>query len=315
MQTNVEWSKRIVKISIQIGIIGMLTGIILGSLFMVNGLGLAFQERAMVGGTNHAAKQIPVDTAQNEVKILAYNIAKGFIHNRGLSFAAPEQVADRLERIADIIRAEQPDLVFLSETIFECGPSPGNQVLTLADVTGMHAWGFGENYNFGLPFYRIVGGNAILSRFPLEAVDNISLIGRQPFYVTSNNRRMLWCATHIAGQRLLLAAVHTDSYSAANNLRQTQQLLDYLDGRPAVLAGDFNANPSEPSIQLLEQSGQFSGAFDGPLTFPSNAPEQRLDFIFAPKSWELVEHRVVQSQASDHFPVVSTFRIPKEIDD
>jgi endonuclease/exonuclease/phosphatase (EEP) superfamily protein YafD len=122
---------------------------------------------------------------------------------------------------------------------------------------------------------------------------------------------MLWCATQIAGQRILLSAVHTDSFNPTNNLRQTQQILEYLNGQPAILAGDFNANPSEPSVQLIEHSRQFSGAIEGPLTFPASAPEQRIDFIFAPASWTLVEHRVIQNLASDHLPVVSTFRISK----
>jgi endonuclease/exonuclease/phosphatase family metal-dependent hydrolase len=291
---------------------GFLGGLlILGGLFVLNGLVLATRETSVVKLTGYSAKTAPSDAADTELKILAYNIAKGFIHKGGLSFSTPEAAAQRLEQIAEVIRAEQPDLVFLSEIIFECGPSPGNQVVALAEATGMHAWGFGENYNVGVPFYRIVGGNAILARVPLEPIENISLVGRQPFYVTKNNRRMLWCATQIAGQRILLAAVHTDSFNPANNLRQTQQMLEYLNGQPAILAGDFNANPPEPSIQLIEHSGQFSGAIEGSLTFPANAPDQRIDFIFAPISWTLVEHRVIQNSASDHLPVVSTFRISK----
>ena len=38
--------------------------------------------------------------------------------------------------------------------------------------TDLQYWAFGENFNFGLPFYRVVGGNAILSRWPIEPVGN-----------------------------------------------------------------------------------------------------------------------------------------------
>lgn len=307
-----QWrASKVIRYGLGVGItiVGMLA--ILGGLFALNGLVLATQETPIVKSTGHPAKIISADTEGIELKILAYNIAKGFIHKGGLSFNTPETVTQRLEQIVEIIRAEQPDLVFLSEIIFECSASPGNQVVMLAEATGMHAWGFGENYNVGVPFYRIIGGNAILSRFPLEPVENISLAGRKPFYVTTNNRRMLWCATQIAGQRILLAAVHTDSFNPANNFRQTQQILAYLNGRPAILAGDFNANPPEPSIQVLEHSGYFSGTIEGPFTFPANAPDQRIDFIFAPVSWTLVKQRVIQSPASDHLPVVSTFQIPE----
>ena len=70
--------------------------------------------------------------------------------------------------MAKVIREENPDFVFLSEAVRECTPCPVNQLELLAELCGMHAWAFGENYCFGLPLYRIVGGNAILSRFPLR---------------------------------------------------------------------------------------------------------------------------------------------------
>ena len=186
-----------------------------------------------------------------------------------------------------------------------------NQITTLAETTGMSFWVFGENYNFGLPFYRIVGGNAILSRWPLEAAANPSLAGRQPFYITKNNRRILWCAMMINGENILLGSVHNDSFNLTNNQAQVRQILDYLDGRPTILAGDFNARPQETPMQLFRESGQFVWAFDGPLTFPTSNPRQKIDFILAPAAWELIDHRVLQSSASDHLPIISTFRVKK----
>ncbi len=173
----------------------------------------------------------------------------------------------------------------------------------------MHSWAFGENYNFGLPFYRIVGGNAILSRMPLETVANPSLSGRKPFYVTKNNRRVLWCSLHIGGQHILAASVHNDSYDSANNLTQTRQLLEYIGHRNAIMAGDFNSNPGEPSIELIRKTGNFQASFGGPLTFPSSGAKQKIDFIFVPSEWELINHRVIQTNASDHYPVISVFRL------
>jgi endonuclease/exonuclease/phosphatase family metal-dependent hydrolase len=283
---------------------------ILASLFVINGVFLSKGETPISGVTSHAAMAVPTTSSPTQLKIMTYNIAKGSIHKGGITFEDREIVMKRLWQIADLINAEQPDIVFLSETIFECGPCPINQVVSLAEATGMYAWAFGENYNFGLPFYRIVGGNAILSRFPVEVVANLSLAGRKPFYVTKNNRRMLWCEAQIGDQRILLASVHNDSFDLANNLLQTQQMLNYAGKRAAILAGDFNVQPHEPSIQLIRNNGSFIGALDGPLTFPAKAPQQKIDFIFAPADWELIDHQVIQSHASDHLPVVSTFRVP-----
>lgn len=293
------WRSIVVLILIAIICIGLLT---------LNGVYLANNETPLSGITSHATSNQP-PVGVNEIKIMAYNIAKGFIYRGGINFERPDIVITRLWQMADLINKEQPDLVFLSETVFECGPSPINQITFLARAARMHTWAFGENYNFGLPFYRIVGGNAILSHWPMKTVDNPSLVGRQPFYVTKNNRRILWCELNINGKNILLGSVHNDSFDLTNNLAQTRQILDYIGEQPTILAGDFNARPDGPPMQLIQETGRFSGAFDGPLTFPSLAPEQTIDFILAPVDWDLLEHRVLQSDVSDHLPIVSTFRI------
>ncbi|GAK59193.1 endonuclease/exonuclease/phosphatase family protein [Candidatus Vecturithrix granuli] len=300
--------RRILKYGLWMGLLIFVICVAGIGLFVVNGVWLAHNEIPLSGQTSQAAaNQTPFEGAT--ITIMSYNIAKGFIHQGGISFAAQEVVLKRLHQIADLINAEQPDLVFLSETIFECGPSSVNQITTLAEATDMPFWAFGENYNFGLPFYRIVGGNAILSRWPLETVANPSLVGRKPFYVTQNNRRILWCKMTIKGEDILLGSVHNDSYNLQNNLVQVQQILGYLKGRPAILAGDFNAQPHEAPMQLFRETGQFVWAFNGPLTFPSSKPQQKIDFILAPAAWEFLDHRVLQSTASDHLPIISTFRV------
>jgi endonuclease/exonuclease/phosphatase family metal-dependent hydrolase len=243
------------------------------------------------------------------IKVLAFNIAKCFAFREDLSFDDVGAVAGRIERIAELINAEQPDFVFMSEVFTECGPCPINQASSLAKKTGMHVWAFGENFNFGFPFCRIVSGNVILSRWRIESIANSSLAGRQPFYVAKNNRRVLWCATDIGGRRVLLASIHNDSFERANNQRQMQQILDYAGDQPAILAGDFNAEPDWPSIELIRKSGRFSGAFDGPLTFPSDRPTRRIDYIVVPASWDMLDHRVIESDVSDHLPIVSRFRV------
>jgi endonuclease/exonuclease/phosphatase family metal-dependent hydrolase len=279
------------------------------ALFVINGMLLAWNETPRAGTTSHPAAPAPVSESF-EVKVMAYNIAKAFVHKGGVRFEDRAVVEERVGRLADVINAERPYLLFLSEVVVECGPCPVNQRERLAERTGMHAWVFGENYNFGLPFYRIVGGNAILSRRPLEAVANPSLAGRQPFYITKNNRRALWATGTFGGERVLLASLHNDSFDARNNLRQMQQILDYAVDQPLLLAGDFNAEPGSPSTRRVQESGRFSGAFEGPETFPSGRPDRRIDFILAPESWQLIEDHVPVSEASDHRPVVATFRVP-----
>jgi len=293
------------------------------SLFVLNGVWLASGETPLVKQTGHpavselAAKEVAVTELADagssvespRIKILAYNIAKGFVHQGGVSFASEAEVTARMTEIATLIEAEQPDLVFLSEAILECGPSPVNQVEFIAQQTGMASWAFGENFNFGLPGYRMISGNAILSRSELTPVANFNLAGRQPFYITKNNRRVLFCRTKITGQNVLLASIHTDSFDIENNLKQTQQILDFCANEPTILVGDFNCRPNEPSIPLILQTGRFVGSTDDVGTFPAQRPDRTIDFIFAPAGWELIEHRVIENTASDHRPIVALFEV------
>jgi endonuclease/exonuclease/phosphatase family metal-dependent hydrolase len=281
--------------------------VLLAALFLVNGLLLADGEAVRVVVLGRPAAP-PLNSG--ELRVLSYNIAKLFLHRGGMSFEGTEDVRRRLRRIADVIIAERPDLVFLSETVRECGPCPVDQVAELAEATGMHAYAFGENYCFGLPFYRAVGGNAILSRRPLEPVRNQTLAGRKPFYVIKNNRRALWCRMQVGGRPVLLGALHNDSFNLANNAAQVRQELAFVGDRDAIAAGDFNAWPGTPPIRLWRESGKFSRAFDGPATFPAGCPIRTIDFILGPPHWEVVEHRVIDTDASDHLPVLTVFRVP-----
>src|SRR5262249_30805022 len=128
--------------------LGLVVGVLL-ILFVVNGTILSHGETPVL----HVISDPPTGPLEARplltVKILAFNIAKCFVFKDGKGIESTRAVAARLERIAELIRAENPDFVFLSETVVECGPCPVNQVSSLTKATGMHAWAFGENYNCG----------------------------------------------------------------------------------------------------------------------------------------------------------------------
>jgi endonuclease/exonuclease/phosphatase family metal-dependent hydrolase len=289
-------------------VVGIVVFASFAALFALNGLVLA--DRTAPRMQALSVEPAPTASAPNEVTILAYNIAKAFVHKGGIHFESRENVESRLRRMAGIIRAEKPDFVFLSEAITECGPCDVNQAEFLAREAGLPHVATGENYNLGLPFFRITGGNAVLSRMPLAPIANFDLAGRRPFYITRNNRRALVVSAEIGGRTMLLASLHNDSFDMRNNETQARQIIDFLGDRPAVVAGDFNNRPAERSIKLFQESGRFSGAFDGPPTFFEGKRQERLDYILAPAGWELVDHRVVADDTSDHRPLVCRFKLP-----
>jgi endonuclease/exonuclease/phosphatase family metal-dependent hydrolase len=296
-----RWSKRLA-----LGAVALL--LLLVALFALNGLALADRQAPRM----HQLADIepaPSASAPGEVTVVAYNIAKGFAHRGGLRFDSRDAVEERIKKMAAVVKAERPDLVFLSESLTELAPCPVDQVELFARECGLPHAATGENYNLGVPGVRVVGGNAILSRHPLAPVANINLAGRQAFWVSKNNRRALFASAEIGGKSVLLGALHNDSFDMRNNAAQARQLLDYIGDRPCVLAGDFNNRPGEESIRLFRDSGKFAGAFDGPPTFFEGKRAERLDYIFAPAGWELLDHRVIADDTSDHRPVVCRFRV------
>jgi endonuclease/exonuclease/phosphatase family metal-dependent hydrolase len=193
----------------------------------------------------------------------------------------------------------------------ESGPNSINQTPVLAEHAGMHAWYFGEDINQGLPFYRFISGNAILSKWPLETIANQTLTANKSFFNLSIwSTRTLWCKTRLSNREILLASIHL-TIPWWNQLQKTQlrEVLGFAGSRSAILAGDFNVYPDEQIVKETIDTGSLSAKLDGPHTVSSHDPNAKIDYIFTPVGWELIEHEVIQTGLSDHMPVLSTYRI------
>lgn len=244
-----------------------------------------------------------------EVRLMAYNIAKAFCFEGG-RFASKDLVKSRLDLMADSIKAADPDVIFLSEVVWETPWNSVNQLKYLAEKCGYRHYAFGEYCNVGIPFFRYAGGVAVLSKWPLTPVANLDLVGRKPWWVTRNNRRALLVDIAIGTRTVRASPLHLDSFDLENNAAQIRQLLDYLGDTDAILAGDFNCWPGTPNLKLFAESRRFSGSLDGAKTIPSDRPDRRLDFILAPSHWKQTSTRVTGGTASDHLAVVSDFQLP-----
>lgn len=146
---------------------------------------------------------------------------------------------------------------------------------------------------------KLIGfGNAVLSRYPV--------LGKQNFPLPRQGEKRSLLRTEIcaAGQRFVFYTTHL-GLDQKERLRQVHRILEVTgaDRLPLVLAGDFNALPDAPEIRLLCKvfsTGDPAGACP---TFPSQSPEHKIDYIFFSNHWQLVEHRVYDSRASDHLPL------------
>jgi endonuclease/exonuclease/phosphatase family metal-dependent hydrolase len=292
--------------------ITVLGGLLLAvGLFAFNGLVLASRDTPVV-------REFPVPhpagsgAGPRQVVVMSFNISKAFAHRGNFQFDTAANVTAQLDRLAKIIQVAKPDVVCLQDVMTEAGTMPVDQVEFLAKAARLPYSVFGEHYNVGVPGYRIVGGNAILSRIPLLPVANLSLSGRAPFYSTTNSHRALFAETVVHGQTVLIGCLHNDSLDPDNNDRQMEQILAFVGERPCILAGDFNAVPASPSIARVKDSAKYVGAFDGQNTTPAAAPTRQLHYIFAPAPWTHAGTDVLITALSLHRPLVAAFTVAEE---
>jgi endonuclease/exonuclease/phosphatase family metal-dependent hydrolase len=307
-----EQRRTATRITLVLCLIPIIIALVLLLLAIINANFLGPGEKVISGTTSHAAMRPTSDANGAILKIMTYNIWMSGAYKGSCRFEKSALVREHVQQIGHLIKEHNPDLVFLQEVVMESGPGSVNQTPMLAEAAGMHAWFYGEDINQGLPFYRFISGNAILSKWPLEIVANQSLAANRSFFNLSIwTNRTLWCRTKIHDRNILLGSVHlTIPWYSRLQKKQLQQVLDFASDRPAVLAGDFNMYPDEAPIKQVVETRKFSAKLDGPFTVSSFEPHAKIDYIFAPPEWQLINHEVIQTGLSDHMPVLSTYRIP-----
>lgn len=241
-----------------------------------------------------------------QLRVLSYNIHKGF-NSTNRSFT--------LSKIKEAIRSVSADLVFLQEVqgkhdlkanLYDSWPNV-SQFEFLADQIWPH-YAYGKNaiYNAGHH------GNAILSKFPIVAWENVD-ISTNPF----EQRGILHAEIELPEslERIHCFCLHL------NILRRsrTSQIFEICKfvkkilpiGGRVLVAGDFNDWTHKASSVLEKELGakELFKALHGRYakSFPSMLPLLSLDRIyfkgFKPISAEVI-NRELWKDLSDHVPLL-----------
>lgn len=234
------------------------------------------------------------------IKVMSYNIRHGadpFDHYN-------------LERIADVIRQSGAEIVGLQEVDRYYSSRSNNEdtIQRLSDMLGMH-FAFGANLDRppsqpGQP--RSQYGTAVMSKYPIVQNHN--------YWLTNNSgqeqRGVLETTIDIQGVQLSFYTIHMGLDAVQRNIH-ANEILAILAKRsgPRIVVGDFNARPYFPEMINFTKVLQNQFA-DQPLafTFDTINPYATIDYIFASREVLLGERehaRVIQTQASDHFPIIS----------
>ena len=207
------------------------------------------------------------------------------------------------ERIANIILNENVEAVALQELDSMTLRYPGQDMLqNLADLTGMHpTYGASIDYRGGKYGIGILTKEKPISwqRIPLPCRSeprSLLIVELKKYYI---------CSTH-------LSLHDTDRDASASIIIEELRKLP----KPVILAGDFNAEPGEPSIRSLSLAVKFMRGAAERLTFPADRPAIEIDYIGILKA-QATDIREVNTYVinapveSDHRPLVSEFEFKK----
>ena len=242
-------------------------------------------------------------------KVLVYNVHAG----------KDAGGKDNLQRVADVVRELDADIVLFQEVDKGTRRSSGvDQPAEYAKRTGYHV-AFGRSLDYDGGEYGI----AVLSRWPIRHDSAIHLPVDPPQERSGGSHEpRIAMSTVIASPFGDLAVFNTHIDASGDDRWRLQEIRTITQlarsavasGAPRVLfGGDFNSTPeSAVQVQLrasgFRDSWQTCGAGDG-FSYPADTARKRIDYLFAIAGIQCTAAVVVNSQASDHRPVLFTVHV------
>lgn len=206
---------------------------------------------------------------------------------------------------AAVIRQVQPDFATINEVRVGTADVPINQAWELGRLTGYYPV-FGKSIDVMGGEY----GNAFLTRWPLKEYEIVhipDLRGEED--APYEHRTILRCVLEKEGKKLTVLGTHfglaqTEHDSAVNTMIRILA----QEKNPVILMGDFNMTPNDPKLrEIFRVMHDTANCADTLLTFSSGAPEIKIDYILYTDPLKALTLRTMDTQASDHRPLIAEF--------
>lgn len=176
-----------------------------------------------------------------------------------------------------------------------------DQTKRLSELTGIENYYFAKAIDVGgkkAPY-----GNALLSKYPIESVRTIPVPDPNPRMANGRyyESRCLLKATLSCGITVLVIHFGLNPDEQENAVRT---VIENMESERCVLMGDFNVTPDNSVLSpIRERMIDAATLFDGEkLSFPSDAPDRKIDYIFVTPDLKLVSADIPATVASDHRP-------------
>jgi endonuclease/exonuclease/phosphatase family metal-dependent hydrolase len=220
----------------------------------------------------------------------------------------------RLDAVADLVRAHDPDVISLQEIRH-------HQATRLAGLLGWPRPVWALKHNPWWPLWWLAEGMAVVAESPVAPFPPVPLT---PGVSRRSHRRRLLLPVELTvdGRAVLLFDVHLSSGAELRQERisQVATLLALVsDEVPVIVAGDVNDDPESPVLAAFTVAGftdSWAAAGGGRPggTIPANEPTRRIDFILA-RGLAILDAYVpddlgpAMSGLSDHRPLVASLRL------
>lgn len=223
--------------------------------------------------------------------------------NWNLHYGTSTAPAVEVEKMAQLIRNEQATVVTLQEVSRGWVMGAGVDMATyLANALGMEfAFVGAADQQFG---------NALLWHpdTPITDIQRIALT-----YGDGPQRRSAIAGTlNLANGQFHISTAHLqhrDENTPTRILQLDDMFADLPAVGPALITGDFNAEPGWPEIDYLTahgfSSGQDTAGDPQALTWPTSDPSVRIDWMFG-RGLTVSDFEVRSTRLSDHTPQVTT---------
>ncbi len=219
-----------------------------------------------------------------------------------------QMVGYNVTPFANYIKPYDPDFVTLQEVDFRTERN-GRKDFTnelAAELGYFSAFGYAIEYQQG------EYGVAILSKYPIEKIANNRLTGNPAEMKESRTVLYVDVIEPESKQKLRIAVTHLDHSTDGVRSAMVQQLNGVVGAaHPVLLAGDFNAHPTESAITTGMSSWQ--RICNNFATFPASAPKSKIDYIFGKPAgrWNVVTFEVLTNTASftDHCAMLTEVQL------
>ncbi len=280
--------------------------------------------------------------SDSTLKVMTYNLGylSGMTNNRPIR-REPDFFSSNLAAAKSLLQKVDADVIGVQEVDFGSSRSfYVNQLDTLARVadyaSGYRSVNWDKKY-VPFPYWppsrhfgRMLSGQAIISNYALSSGQTLVLPPNRssPSYYRAFYLDRLLQVTEFdyLGEKVKVLNVHLEAFDLDTRLRQVEVVKgvyeEYASNFPVILMGDFNAEIPAKSmdpdaIEALLTAPWIASAVpfgkeaeNG--TFPSDAPERMIDYIFYNENFLrcINAHVIIEAgQISDHLPVEAKFQL------